>query len=132
MDYDIKNGRVFIDGTEHPELMLRATASKPGIFDGLRYVNWRTTVAGFATGLAAWVALDPQSFSQWPLLISFSHFAAPAGIIVSGFVQKDNNKGSNLPESELPPHLQAPNSAANTPTRLPAQPGVNPLTSDKP
>lgn len=53
--------------------------------------NWKTTLAGVATALFAFILFSPETFSRWPWLVAIAKFATAGGIAGIGIAAKDNN-----------------------------------------
>jgi hypothetical protein len=51
--------------------------------------NWRTSVASFATAALGFVAMSPEFFAHWPLLIAIAKYAALGGLVAFGISAKD-------------------------------------------
>jgi hypothetical protein len=54
--------------------------------------DWKTTVAGIASAVFAFVVFAPEHFQQWPILIDLAKFAAAGGIAVLGITAAQTSK----------------------------------------
>ena len=64
----------------------------------MKLPSWRTTVFGFITALAGWVAFSPEIFAHWPWVISLAKYIMLGGFAATGLASKDSNQHSTQAE----------------------------------
>jgi hypothetical protein len=64
----------------------------------MKLLSWRTTVCGLITALAGFVMFSPETFQQWPWVISLAKYIMLGGIASLGIASKDSSQHSTQAE----------------------------------
>jgi hypothetical protein len=60
--------------------------------------NWKTSLAGCVTALAAFVAFSPALFARWPWVAEVAKFTIAGGFASMGLAAKDGTNHSTAAE----------------------------------
>lgn len=61
----------------------------PQLLARLFGANWRTSASALAAAALGFVAMSPEFFAHWPLLIAVAKYAALGGLVAFGVSAKD-------------------------------------------
>jgi hypothetical protein len=64
----------------------------------MKLLSWKTTVCGIIMALAGWVVFSPETFQQWPWIISLAKYIMLGGFAALGVVSKDSSQHSTQAE----------------------------------
>ena len=64
----------------------------------MKLLSWKTTVCGLILALAGFVMFTPETFSQWPWLVSLAKYVMLGGFAALGVVGKDYSQHSTQAE----------------------------------
>jgi hypothetical protein len=70
--------------------------------------NWRTTGWHIVTAIFGFVALKPDLFHDWPLLVELSRYLALGGYLAGGFVGADAKHVQNATGADPSCSIQLP------------------------